>query len=381
MKKISYITSIALDNISGGFSAMNRAMFDFLTLNHDVDYIGPINPKSRLWPHIISKAGRILGLGGDFYHYSEHRLDAISKDVDANQRNSTAEFSVFHGFTPWIHTHPRMPYVAWNDCTFWQYIHIFHDSKRFRECDLLRIKNCEAAWLRGARRVIFRSSWAATEAIRDYHLDEARVGVVGNYGFSMVPSADTYSGSRNFLMITTHFEQKGGHVALEAFRAVRKEHPDSQLLIVGANPGKIALQEPGVVYLGWIDKSKPADRELLSTTISQARCLVHPTTADTNPMVLIEAGYSGCPAISTRRHAIPELVKDGDSGILLDDPSDVPALTDAMLHILERESCYQDMRKQARAHMLQGYTRDAFVQRLDTEIQLVERELSERAKS
>lgn len=375
MSSVAYITNIAPDAISGGFSAMNRAMFDFLSLEHIVDYIGPVNPKPNLWEKALSKTGRTLKLGGNFYYFSRHRLEAIRSEVENTLEKSKAEYAVFHGFTPWIHTRPRLPYIAWSDCTFFQYVRIFHDAKVFRANDLKRIQEREASWLQKAERVIFRSAWAASEAIQDYNLAEDRVGVVGNFGFLTPPQSDNYQGAKDFLMITTNFRQKGGPVVLEAFRLVRTENPDIRLILVGDHPGETVLQEPGVVYLGWIEKSNSEQIELLNRTIAGARCIVHPTIADTNPMVLIEAGYFGCPAISTRRYAIPELVVDGVSGLLLDDPTDVAQLVKYMDWMLQQDERYRLMRKEARDHMLGYYTRKAFQQRLSLEISSVEAHL------
>jgi glycosyltransferase involved in cell wall biosynthesis len=375
MKKVAFVTNIAANEFSGGFSAMNRAMFDLLSTNHSVDYIGPVNPKPNLWQHALSKSGRVLGLGGDFFFFSERRLEAICREVDPRLAKSRAEYAVFHGFTPWIHTRPVMPYIAWSDCTFWQYVHIYHDAGCFRALDLERIKEKEAAWLRNAEKVIFRNNWAAAEAIRDYQLDENRVAVVGNYGLIKPPSGDLYKGGRDFLMVTTNFRQKGGPLAVAAFRQVRKAYPDTRLLIVGDHPGIRVLLERGVVYLGWLSKSNPDDSELLSQTFARSMCLLHPTISDTNPMVLIEAGYCGCPAISTNRFAIPELVGDGTTGLLLKDPTDVSAIVNAMIWMLRQSESYLHMRKAVRAKMLEQYTKESFQQRLVSEIRRVEERL------
>lgn len=354
---------------------MNRAMFDSLSLKYSIHYVGPVNPKPYFSQHCLSKALRVLGLAGDFYFFSQKRLEFIRTIVEKRLALSSALFAVFHGFTPWILIRPSLPYTAWCDCTFWQYIHIYHDAGRFRSSDLQRIKESEAAWLRNAERVIFRSEWAASEAIRDYQLNPDRVGVVGNYGFMKPPSRDLYETGQDFLIITTNFLQKGGPVAVEAFRQVHINHPGTRLVIVGDHPGEKVLREPGIVYLGWIDKTNSDQTALLQTAFSSARCLVHPTTADTNPMVLIEAGYFGCPSISSNRFAIPELVKHGVSGMLLDDPSAVTAIADAMLWMLEQDEGYFRMRQEARNHMLQNYTVEAFQERLAAEFAAVEKGL------
>ena len=367
-KRVAFVTNIPLDSFSGGFSAMNKAMFELLSLRYDVDYIGPVNPKPSFLQHAVSKALRVLGLGGDFYFFSEQRLEIIREEVESRLKDSTAEFIVFHGFTPWIHIKPSRPYIAWNDCTFWQYVHIYCEAPDFRPSDLDRLKQQEAVWLQNAQRVIFRSAWAAAQAVDHYRLDQKLVGFVGNYGFASPPAADVYAGSQDFLLVATNFQQKGGPVAVAAIKEVRQSHPAARLIIVGEHPGNEVLREPAVHYLGSLDKSDPAQQQLLDQTFANACCLIHPTHADTNPMVLIEAGYFGCPAISSRRYAIPELVVDGVSGFLMDDPSSVVELAGLMLRVLRQDEAYRAMRQQARSHMLAYYTRDAFRERLLAEI-------------
>ena len=350
---------------------MNRAMFDVLSSGYSVDYVGPINPKANRFQHVRSKLGRSLGLGGNFFFFSDTRLNAIRREVEARLARSPSDLAVFHGFTPWVKISPSIPYVAWSDCTFWQYINIFHDISDFHLGDLERIRALEAAWLSRAAKVILRSSWAANQAISDYGLNPSKVVSVGNYGFLEPPPVDSYAGGQDFLMVTTDFQKKGGFVVVDAFRKVRIQHSSVNLHLIGADPGEKVRNEPGISYLGWVDKNDPNQTATLSRALSSALALVHPTTADTNPMVVIEAGYFGCPAISTRRFAIPELIKDGRSGILLGDPTNADELAAAMVSMIESQDHYLRMRKAAREHMLSHYTRDAFNVRVAEEIRKI----------
>jgi glycosyltransferase involved in cell wall biosynthesis len=58
--------------------------------------------------------------------------------------------------------------------------------------------------------------------------------------------------------------------------------------------------------------------------------LVHPTFHDPFPLVVVEALASGLPVVTTRRCGACEVVADGDSALLLDDPRDDGALLDAL---------------------------------------------------
>ena len=368
LKKLLFVTNIGENDISGGFSAMNSAMYSVIDSAYSATYCGPINPKPRLFENLLSKTQRMLGGRGDFFFFSERRLSLIAGIIKNKTRDNIYDAAVFHGFTPWVLYNPSIPYAAWNDCTFKQYIDIYHDRALYKDKDIMRIVEHERNWLNAADRVFFRSRWAVEAAIRDYSLSSDKVGFVGNYGFIEIPDGDRYEDRKDFLIVTTSFHKKGGNEVFRAFARVYETNCDVRLIIVGDRPNSHVLAHSGVVYLGWLDKSIPDHREQLSKVYESAICLVHPTRADTNPMVVIEAGYHGCPVISTKSFALQELVLNEISGILLDDVTDVNSLERAMRDVLRLDSAYFDMRRRAREHTLSHYTKAAFSSRVKMEI-------------
>jgi glycosyltransferase involved in cell wall biosynthesis len=342
---INFVSHLPKDLRTGGFSAMNAAACAALERRHEVAYVGPIDPPVVAWQKAVSKALRLLGLGGDFFAYSERRLRTIAREVEVRSRPG-AGLDFFHGFTFWIATRPTRPYVAWSDCTFRDYIGIFHDRRSFRAHDLARIERAEAEWLRRARRVLFTSQWAAHRAIEACGLDPGRVGSVGIFGELEPPAADAYAGEPTFAFVSTNFAAKGGPVVLEAFRRVRQAHPEAQLTIVGAPPPELA-GEPGVRYAGFLRKEDPAELARFRAVLAGARAVVHPTRSDIAPLLLVEAASFGCPAITSRAFAIPELVADGESGLLLDAPGDPAAVAAAMTWMLDNPAAYANMRAAA----------------------------------
>ena len=346
---INFISNLPRELRTGGFSAMSAAACDALQRRHEVAYVGPIDPPVAPWEKAVSKALRVSGLGGDFFAFSERRLRAIAREVGARARPG-AELDFFHGFTPWIATRPGRPptprpYVAWSDCTFADYMEIYHDRRAFRREDLARIERTEATWLRGAGRVLFTSGWAVGRAIGTYGLDRDKVGEVGIFGELEAPAADAYAGAPTFAFVSTNFAAKGGPIVLEAFRQVRQSHPQAQLTIVGAAPGDLGA-EPGVRYAGFLRKENPDELAKFRAVLSQARAVVHPTRSDIAPLLLVEAAMFGCPAIASRAFAIPELVGDGESGLLLDAPADPAVVAAAMARMLD-DAGYAGMRAAA----------------------------------
>jgi glycosyltransferase involved in cell wall biosynthesis len=329
---INFVSNLPRELRSGGFSAMNAAACAALAKRHAIAYVGPIDPPTGAVGKAISKTLRVTGLRGDFPAFSEQRLLAVAGEVERQSRPD-ARLDFFHGFTPWILTRPARPYVAWSDCTFGDYIGAYHDRARFRADALARIEAAEARWLGSARRVLFTSRWAAGRAIADYGLDPARVASVGIFGEVEPPERDAYDGRPRFAFVSTDFEAKGGPIVLEAFRRVRQTHPLAQLTIVGA-PADVAA-EPGVEHAGYLRKEVPEQYRRFRDILGSAVAVVHPTRSDIAPLLLVEAGLFGCPAIASRAFAIPELVAHEASGVLLDAPDDPGAVAAAMRWMLE----------------------------------------------
>lgn len=357
---INFVSHLPRDLRSGGFSAMNVAALEALERRYAVNYAGPVSLPPSPWSKGLSKLLRVAGLPGDYAFYSRGRLRRIAAEVEARRRPRAA-FDFFHGFTHWVLTRPGR-YAAWSDCTFRDYIDIYHRRADFRAADLARIEAAEAAWLKGAAAVAFTSAWAAGRAVADYGLDPARVHVVGIFGETDLPQADLYDGASQFAFVSTAFAAKGGPVVLEAFRRVRAQRPDATLVIVGDSPAQAA--EPGVTLAGFLRKEDAAQNARLRDVLGRSRAVVHPTRSDIAPLLAVEAAYFGCPVISSRRFAIPEIVDDGRTGLLLDDPTDPAAVADAMLRLLEDEAGYRAMRAAAWAKSRRDHTRTAFEDRL-----------------
>ena len=342
---INYVSNLPADLRTGGFSAMNAMALEVLQKRWPVHYAGPINPPARFWPKAVSKFLRATGGRGDFFFFSRARLSAIADEVTKSCR-AEARADFFHGFTPWIATRPIRPYIAWSDCTFRDYVNVYHRPAQFSVGDVARIEAAEAAWMRGAAGLGFTSDWAARRATADYDLDPARVVVVGIFGEIALPAAEVYAGGREFAFISTNFEAKGGVVVLDALRRLRERHPDAGLTIVGDAPANIA-DHPGVKLAGFLHKEDPVENARLREILGTSRAVVHPTRSDIAPLLAVEAGYFGCPVISSRRFAIPEIVADGETGLLLNDPADSSALAQAMAWMLESGDAYAAMRRAA----------------------------------
>ncbi len=341
---------------------MNAAAFSAINKFESTHYVGPINPPVIAPQRALSKLCRVAGWRGSFFFFSGRRLQTIAEEVHSKCQTD-ARLDFFHGFTPWIATRPKRSYIAWSDCTFRDYVDIYHRREQFRRDDLERIEHAEAEWLRKADRVLFTSNWEVERAVRDYSLDAGRVASVGIFGEIEMPARDSYAGRKEFAFVSTNFEAKGGSVVLAAFRKVRRLHPDASLVIVGDRPPRDTC-EPGVSFTGLLRKEVPEECRRFRKILSGARAIVSATSSDICPLLFVEAGYFGCPVISTRKFAIPEIVDDRKTGFLLDDSPNPSALAEAMSQILERSDEYPKMREAAWAKARGLHSKERFEERL-----------------
>ena len=365
---INFVSHLPPDLRSGGFSAMNCAAYTAIKQRYVMHYVGPISIAPDVDQKGYSKLRRILGLPGSFHQYSERSLKKIARQV--NQASEVdADLDFFHGFTPWVATKPVRPFVAWSDCTFRDYLAIYHRLKDFDKDDIARIVDSEALWLSRARRIAFTSNWAAENALRDYNLDPRRVDVVGIFGEVNPPDHDAYNGGVDFAFISTNFDAKGGPVVLAALQLVRNQWPDSRLIIIGDAPKALA-HERGVIITGFLRKEDIDQNQKFRGILSQVRAVVHPTRSDIAPLLLVEAALFGCPVVASRRFAIPEIVEDSVTGILVDDPTNVNSVAAAMAKLLECDEKYLQMRQMAWKKGRSELSREKFALRLRSFVEI-----------
>lgn len=113
-----------------------------------------------------------------------------------------------------------------------------------------------------------------------------------------------------------------------------------------------------------------ADRETTTELLTEARCLIVPIRwEEPFGMVMIEAMASGTPVVALRRGAVPEIVEDGRTGWICDDPDELP---DALKRVAELDPA--DCEARVREH----FTADIAAERYEHIYQQVSRRRSAR---
>lgn len=197
---------------------------------------------------------------------------------------------------------------------------------------------------RGATAIFTMSENAARSLRDDYGVDPARVRVVGA-GPNVEPEAGDLGLQREpaILFIGKNFVPKGGPELLEAFVAVRREHPRAKLWIVSSSAPPVLPD--GATFHGLLGK------EALARLYATASVFALPTLREAFGLSFLEAMSFALPVVATRIEAIPEIVADGETGSLVP-PRDPPALAHAIGALLADPARARRLGNAGRARVL-----------------------------
>lgn len=158
--------------------------------------------------------------------------------------------------------------------------------------------------------------------------DNARQSIIEEYGISankvttvgcgisppydsVAPQRSASYDTKKILFVGKGFKGKGLDVLLQAFSTVKKSIPDASLTIIGPT-GLTDLPE-GVNYLGRI-----SDRDRVKEEYFKHSLFVMPSTNEPLGQVFLEAMSCKLPCIGTTIDAMPQIIRHGESGYVID---------------------------------------------------------------
>jgi len=159
--------------------------------------------------------------------------------------------------------------------------------------------------------------------------------------------------SVNSIVCVAHLrEHKGQDVLLRAFHQIAEEFPGLTLHFVGAGPYAPVLESltrelnlnGRVRYLGNLPRPE-ALREIAS-----ARIFCLPSRREPFGLVLLEAMAFGVPVVATRVGGIPEIIRSGVDGLLVE-PNSPSQLAETLRRILRDPSLSQKLVREAKVRV------------------------------
>ncbi len=142
-------------------------------------------------------------------------------------------------------------------------------------------------------------------------------------------------------------EEKGLLELFEALKQVMRMRSDVRLTLVGEGNRleeyrrRASACNLAVEFLGWQDTGK------IQQLAARAWAGVFPSRIESFGLAVAEAQAVGLPVIATRAGALPEIVQDGSTGVLVP-PKDAAALARALIEFFEDRPRFEAMAEKGR---------------------------------
>ncbi|MGZ4689738.1 MAG: glycosyltransferase family 4 protein [Acidimicrobiia bacterium] len=204
-----------------------------------------------------------------------------------------------------------VPSVVSTDATFLQgAYHLPHRRPTRFTASAVRIAQVfERRVYDAATLVVAQSQWAADSLHDAYGIEWDRIRVIP-FGLSLgdVPPRRPAPGLPEVTFVGATLDRKGGTRLLRVFR----EHLRDRCVLNLVTRDAVA-PEPGVRVISDFEPGDPRLPELLART----SVFAFPSEMDNSPYCVLEAMRSGVAVVATRVGALPEMVQDRATGLLV----------------------------------------------------------------
>jgi phosphatidyl-myo-inositol alpha-mannosyltransferase len=159
------------------------------------------------------------------------------------------------------------------------------------------------------------------------------------------PIAEFADGKRNILFLGRLEKRKGLPFLLEAFARVKRDFPDTRLVVVGGDGGlrsvcELYVERNGladVVFTGYV----PDDAKPRYFRTADIYCAPN-TGGESMGIVLLEALAAGVPIVASRIEGFSEVLTEGHEGLLVT-PRDSEALAMGLKRLLSDQALRRKM--------------------------------------
>ncbi len=163
-------------------------------------------------------------------------------------------------------------------------------------------------------------------------------------------------------MVSVLRRGKGHDVAASAIAGLTQRFPQLRLLVLGEGADRAEIEHA----LAPLDDRAilTGHRDDVLTVLDAVDVLIHPSSFDAFPTALLEAMAARVPVVATDVGGIPEIVVDGETGVLIPPPPTVAGLATALHPLLADADLRRQLGAAARSRFEAQFTVDAWLARL-----------------
>jgi glycosyltransferase involved in cell wall biosynthesis len=155
---------------------------------------------------------------------------------------------------------------------------------------------------------------------------------------------------------------KGHDVAVAATAALRARFPQLRLLVAGDGPDRAAVAGLAAALGGAVVLT--GHRDDVPAVLAASDVLLHPTARDAFPTAVVEAMAAGLPTVATVVGGIPEIVVEGETGLLVAPGAGADAVAAALARLLADPTLRRRMGAAARDRFEERFTAERWAERL-----------------
>ena len=147
---------------------------------------------------------------------------------------------------------------------------------------------------------------------------------------------------------------KGIYILLDACEKLKTEFQQFTCHFAGAETSELSMQDMHREVQkrnlqNYVQIHGPLYNQEKEVLLNQVNVFVFPTYIDCFPLVILEAMKHGLPVIATPEGAIPDMIKDGENGIIVEQKNST-ALAKAMKQLADEPQHYTILVPRVRVH-------------------------------
>jgi glycosyltransferase involved in cell wall biosynthesis len=212
-----------------------------------------------------------------------------------------------------------------------------------------------------ARRTYLSAGWDTPErvvTVRNGVSAEARPGS----GVSVRRELDIEPGAPVALMLSVLRPEKRHATGIEAVRLALRRDPGLRLLVAGDGSERPAI-EAALAELGGAARYL-GHREDPMELLDASDMLLHSSSTEAFPTAMVEAMAASVPIVAIGVGGIPEVVRDGENGLLIDPPGTPEALATAIGELIADDGMRRRLGAAGRRRYESELTGTAWARRL-----------------